>query len=391
MNIYEGDKFKILDNIEKMGIKKDEKKIGLYPFQSFPLFWITLYISYKCTRKCPSCYTFKQKELEKQEMSDEMFNDLLDFVVKVYYESDISYFLVTFLGGEPLLRTDRIKKFFDRVNKDTPGMGGSIFTNGDLIDKINWDDVKDINLWNLNITNLSIEEAKRRLLIIIKNLNKQNLEYSFSNRSCVEATKKTPTMVVTFDDFNIQGNRIEKLIEWCLDNKIRLRLYRDLFKANDEEYKELLLKKYHSILDIVENYQSKGYKIFTTFLMDALIPHDWGYVDEFFTPYTCGKRILSIRADGSIGPCLRNHNYSVGNIYSENPTELIKCSDFRYTYKRDGIPEECSICDVNSICQGGCPNDKLLNYENFNTKSPWCKIHKEIIPRLLDLYRNNKK
>lgn len=397
MNILKEEREKILENVKKHELEKDERKIGEYPFKSFPLSWITLYLSYKCTRRCPSCYTLNQKDNDKLEMTDEMFEVLLNFLVKTYNDSDVYHFLITFLGGEPLLRTDRIKRIMDKVNSETPGMAGSIFTNGDLIDKINWDEVYDVNLWNLNVTDISVKEADRRLNVISRKLDEKDtlkfpMDISSTNKSCVQRHGIQLTVVATFDDYNIQGNRIEEMCRMALDNNHRLRLYRNLFKVNDEEYKKLLVKKYHSILDIIENHQAKGNKIFTTFLIDAMVPHDWGYVNEFFTPYTCGKRIISIRADGSVGPCLRNHNYSVGSIYSEkNVTEMVTCPEFRYTYKRDGIPEECQVCDVRDVCQSGCPNDKFINNGTFHMKSPWCKVHKEIIPRLMDLQRNNKK
>lgn len=333
------------------------------------LFWLTLYLSYKCTRSCSYCYTRHQKDIPS-EMSDEMFEHLLEFIPKVYIASKVAVMLIIFLGGEPLLRTDRVRRIMDRVNKDGLYCGASLFTNGDLLDTVNWDDVKDVIMWNLNVCDLSLAEIKRRTDIIQKNGNVFR-----------------QTIVVTMDDENMEGTRIEDIMRLAIENRHRVRLYRNMYKGLDMEYKKAVIKKFHAAIDVAEEYKAKGYPFSYDFFMGILVPHNW---DDFgiTTPYGCGRGVLSVRPDGSISPCLRDHTSDFGKtIYTEDPIQAVKCDSYRWTYKRDDIPEDCKKCESRQVCQGGCPNDRLVSYGRFDGKPPFCEVDKEIVPRLMALQR----
>ena len=340
----------------------------------FPSFYFPLFLSYKCTRKCPECYPMKQCG-DSMEMSDEMFDDLLKFLVKVYNETNERIYHILLLGGEPLLRTDRIKKLVDYIFSNTPGMAFSMFTNGDLIDSVNWSDLTRIPLWNINPTNISIDELARRMDVIKTNADPYN-----------------QTVIMYFDEYNMQGTRAEDIAKFCVDNKYRFRISKNINTPNDVEYKARLLKKFHSVLDVLETAQLDGKYVNSVFLIDSVIPYEWGdeALSERFTPYICGKRILSVRPDGSIGPCIRNQTYSVGNIYSDKPYNLIKSNDFIYSYKRPDTPEKCKVCSIRDMCQTGCPYDKLISTGKFDGMSPYCDIYQEILPRVKKIYNYNR-
>jgi radical SAM protein with 4Fe4S-binding SPASM domain len=341
---------------------QEGKKGGVGNWIDYPFFWYLIFASYKCTKRCPYCYIFNQKDIIT-EMSDSDYERLCDFVCESYNESNIKVANISFLGGEPLLRTDRIKQMMDRVYQRTPGILATIFTNGDLIDQVNWDDVKDLQTWNLHITDLALEEIERRMKVINKN-----------------STSINQTIVATLDFFNL--SRIEEVTKFGMENNYRLRYYRNIYEGNNERYKEEFLKKGHAILDILENYKAAGYTVHTTFLFDTLVPR-WKLTDH--SPYHCGKRLMAIMPDGSISPCIRNHEYKVGTIYDNDLLKKIKVSCFEMNYRREDIPAECKVCIVRDTCQGGCPNDRKIAYGTFGGKSPFCKIHKELILRMREL------
>ena len=74
-----------------------------------------------------------------------------------------------------------------------------------------------------------------------------------------------------------------------------------------------------------------------------------------------------------------------GTIFDANPTRLIQSDSFRYDLEKPGLPEECRVCESRAVCQGGCPNDKLVLTGSAAGKSVMCEIHREIIPRLRQL------
>lgn len=348
---------------------QDDRLVGSGEWKQFPLFWFLLFMSYECTRRCPNCYSFNQVgDGKHEEMSEETFSRLLEWIPEVYHLNNVKVNVIVFLGGEPLLRTDRIKRVMDACYEKTPGIQGNVYTNGDVIDKVNWDDLEDIQWMTTNITDISLPELSRRMKIIEERSNVIN-----------------QTIVATLDDPG-NLNRVEEITIQGLEEGYRLRFYRNLFRGLDVDYKKKLLKKYHTVCDILEQYLIKGYDVHTTFLFDTLIP-GWNLESS---PYHCGKRIATIYPDGSVGPCLRNHRYKTGTIWNQDPLFLVRENKFEMNYHRDDLPEDCRICESRDTCQGGCPNDRLLLTGTVKGKSVMCDVHKEIIPRLKDIENRQK-
>jgi uncharacterized protein len=304
------------------------------------------------------------------EMDENTFSRLLEWIPEVWRVNNVKVNNITFLGGEPLLRTDRIKKVMDSVYKNTDGMQGSLYTNGDLVDSVNWDDLEDIQWISTNIADISIEELARRMKIIGERSNVIN-----------------QTVVATLDDYNLE--RVLDITRFGIENGYRLRYQKDLYRGTDEEFKKHLLKKYHELCDLLESYIIKGYYVHTTFLLDTLIT-GWDYETS---PYNCGKRIATVYPDGSIGPCLRNHTFKTGTIFDPDPMSLLNCKDYHYGLDNMGLPDECRECESRTVCQGGCPHEKIELLGTPAAKSVLCDVHKEIIPRLkyLDTLQNNRK
>lgn len=179
-----------------------------------PLFWFILFLSYKCTRRCDYCYAFNQVgDDNKSEMDENTFSRLLEWIPEVWKVNNVKVNTILFLGGEPLLRTDRIKKIMDAVDKNTNGiMQGNIYTNGDLVDSVNWDDLEGIRWITTNVTDISIQELSRRMKII-------------GERSNVIGQ----TIVATMDDYNL--DRIIDITRFGLENGYRLRYQKIYLKS----------------------------------------------------------------------------------------------------------------------------------------------------------------
>lgn len=295
-------------------------------------------------------------------MDEPTFSRLLEWIPEAWKVNNIKVNAVSFLGGEPLLRTDRIKKVMDSIYKNTDGMPGNVYTNADLIDTVNWDDLEDIQWITTNITDISLEELARRMKII-------------KERSNVIGQ----TIAATLDDFNLA--RVLDITRFAMENGYRMRYYRNLYRGVDTEYKTRLLRKYREVCNLLEKYAVKGYDVHTTFMLDTLIPL-W---DSEPSPYLCGRGIAAVFPDGTVGPCLRNHSFKTGTIFDADPLSLIRNDEFHYDIAQPDLPEECRKCASRTACQGGCPYDKLLLTGTRSGKSVVCDIHKEIIPRLRHL------
>jgi radical SAM protein with 4Fe4S-binding SPASM domain len=359
------------NQLKRMYSIQDGRLQGEGYWAKLPFFWFLLFLSYKCTRRCSYCYAFNEVGFDnKTEMDENTFSRLLEWIPEVWRTNNVKVNAISFLGGEPLLRTDRIKKVMDSVYCKTDGMQGLVNTNADLIDSVNWEDLEDIQWIATNITDISIEELSRRMEII-------------RDRSNVIGQ----TITATLDDMNLE--RVLDISRFGIENGYRLRYYRNLYRGADTEYKARLLKRYHEICDLLENYVLRGYDVHTTFLFDTLIP-SWDFESS---PYLCGRRIATVYPDGAIGPCLRDHSFKTGTIFDADPMSKIQCDQFHYDLARTDLPDECRVCESRTACQGGCPHDKLLLTGTTSGKSVVCEIHQEIIPRLknLDRLKNDPK
>lgn len=346
--------------LKRIYSNEDGRLQGEGRWAKLPFFWFILFLSYRCTRRCNYCYAFHQVGYgNEMEMDENTFSRLLDWIPEVWEVNNVKVNVINFLGGEPLLRTDRIKKIMDSVYKNTDGMQGLVNTNGDLVDSVNWGDLEDIQWITTNITDISIEELTRRMKIV-------------SERSNV----KGQTITVTLDDYNLE--RIVDISRFGIENGYRLRYQRNLYKELDIQYKKRLLKKYHEVCDLSEDYIMRGYYVHTTFLLDTLISL-WELESS---PYPCGKRLATVYPDGTVGPCIRDHSFKTGTIFDANPLSKIQCEIFHYDAAKPDLPDECRECEFKTVCQGGCPYDKLLFSGTSSGKSIVCDIHKEIIPRL---------
>lgn len=341
-------------------IPEEQRMTGPEGWEKLPYFWFLLFLSYKCTKRCSYCYAFNQVgDDNRLEVDERTFSRLLEWIPEVWMANNVKVNIVNFLGGEPLLRTDRIRQTMDAVNTHTDGMIGLVNTNGDLVDSVNWDDLEFIKWMTINITDSSIEELARRMKII-------------ADRSSVV----NQTIAVTLDDDNLE--RILDISRFGIENGYRLRFNKNLFKGSDEEYRKRVLKRYHELCDLFEDYVRRGYDVHTTFLLDLLIPL-WDLEDS---PYPCGKRLATVFPDGSFGPCIRDHSFKTGTIFDPDPMSKLQCERFHFDVNLPDVPDECRSCESKTTCQGGCPRDKLLMTGTRSGKSVVCDIHKEIIPRL---------
>ena len=339
---------------------QDSRIRGEKGWEKLPLFWFLLFLSYKCTRRCSYCYAFNQVgDGNTAEMDENTFSRLLDWIPEVWEVNHVKVNIINFLGGEPLLRTGRIKKVMDAVQARTGGMQGLVNTNGDLVDHVNWEDLEYIQWMTMNITNNSLAELSRRMKVVGKRSNVKN-----------------QTIAVTLDDDNL--NRVLDISRFGIENGYRLRYNKDLFRGKDSEYQKRLLKKYHDLCDLLEAYIARGYEVHTTFLLDILIPL-W---DMEASPYPCGRRMAVVFPDGGIGPCIRDHGFKTGTIFDPDPLAKIQCETFHFDLGKPDIPDECRTCEARTTCQGGCPHDKLLLTGSRAGKSMACEVHREIIPRL---------
>lgn len=337
---------------------------GTGKYKYFAGFTFLVDFTNNCTRHCSFCYARNEGNL-KGRMSDETFESFLEWVKYVYEVNMVKYNLMIFMGGEPLLETPRIKATMKYIlGNVSPIFYGMVATNGDLIDKINWDDVQDIDFWMQSIHDTDLKEHNRRM-----NAVKESIPRLQSQSTVIVCTER-----------NME--RIGELTHSAIENGHRLRIYREMYSIKDVAYRGRLLGAYNKVLDIFEDYANQGHDIPLDALFDALSPkYHKGYDGYPVSPYMCGRNYASIRSDGTVGGCIRKKKVADTHV-REFDREKLKTPEHQWRLSHKRHPDECFECEVKTECQGGCPNDRELVTGSPVGKSIMCEVHKPVILRM---------
>ncbi|WP_054692240.1 hypothetical protein [Desulfosarcina cetonica] len=82
---------------------KDDSRIQGKPgWEKFPLFWFLLFLSYRCTKRCPYCYAFNQVgDDNARDMDDRTFSRLLEWIPAVWQANNIKVNIINFWAASP--------------------------------------------------------------------------------------------------------------------------------------------------------------------------------------------------------------------------------------------------------------------------------------------------
>jgi radical SAM protein with 4Fe4S-binding SPASM domain len=90
-----------------------------------------------------------------------------------------------------------------------------------------------------------------------------------------------------------------------------------------------------------------------------------------------GKETLSVAADGTLYPCHMLHleECRLGNLFSDDITDIrfdeIPC----FTEIRESsMDSDCSVCEYQWFCKGGCKARSYLTHGEFSPKDPYCAM-----------------
>lgn len=357
---------------EKLYENKDGRWLitkGIHAY--FPLYQQSISLTYKCTRRCSDCYVYHQiGDDNKMRMSDEVFEQLCNVVDNSYDRHNVLHQMVNFIGGEPLLETKRIGILSDIIFEKTPGMEIIVYTNGDLVDMINYEDLKRVTFYVLNTTNIPISEIERRLKVLKNKSLNENVSLHIAS---------------VLNNFNL--DRIEDIVHFSIKNRYKMRFTRNSLEGDDPLYINNLIKGLHKACNILEDYKNKGTQIDTFLMLDN---NSFGTTinGRPWSSHTCGARTEVIFPDGSIGVCTRaiGHPDSIaGYIWDDDINDKLdsKRKIWKMHHKKY---EECRDCEIGHDCNGGCTYDRWLTNKKLDGIHPFCKVYKEILPRLKKLH-----
>ncbi len=339
---------------------------------------LTINPTLSCNFRCPYCF---EKDHPIKFMTDEVEDAIIDYVKKSNLAKVIS---VTWFGGEPLLAFDRVKSLSKRLMALDKKYDAGMITNGYLLTENIASQFADLRITHIQITVDGLREThdSRRFLAgggptfdrILGNIIK-----------CQEVAPKTRIALrVNIDP----SNKDEFMTVWRLIDSYNLpniHVYPGfVIKDVDSEHKDC------SICSQNERYR---------FLKDLYKDENLKYMNFYPSGkyLTCTADSVSkmvIGPEGELYKCwndVGNPGKIFGNIFD---SITVPKNYYRYLSNLSVFDnEECRACVLLPVCNGGCPNERLMNkYEGKQINT--CPIRKENIEEMLYLHfldKNNYK
>lgn len=340
---------------------------------------LTLIPTMACNFRCTYCFE-ADKHYPNNCMSDEVIDAILNLIDSRLKEN--GQLVITWYGGEPLLRFDIVKKLQSKIlrmaNKKKLTVNSAIITNGYLLTKEVSDELVEQGIRFAQVTidgTKEIHNSKRIAAngegsfdTIIKNILGTNSNLKISIR------------------VNIDKDNIEAMPEF-MDYLVKIGITR----ADNISLYFAVVKDYGSEGSaLCSHYTVKEYAKEEVRLNE--IAYSKGiYIHKNINPniYVCGSlttKAFVIEPDGTIQKCwglAGDKNSAVGSILNLNCVDenYMQNQAKWYSWTKFDNPE-CKECKVLPICMGGCPLHTIDEKLNDDYK---CSTYKYNMESMLNL------
>ena len=312
----------------------------------------------------------------------------LKITIKMFFENNSCDLpLITFYGGEPLLRPQFILVCINFIEKELgKKVEKRIITNGMLItDEL----AKKLSDYGFQVA-ISIDGMEK-----FHDLKRVDIAKKGSFRKVISGYKKLienniqTNILMMVGDHNLDN--LEENVAYLCDLKpdaIALNLPRDLHTGELKGInRKMLLKKYENCLNIL--YEKKIPEL--NFL--KLIK---GFYDDTFPINfcsACGSQ-SSLSPYNYIGPCqayLNNKKY-FSDAKSLDKNDVLKNKDFKYWGEINKLTsKKCSKCSILPLCMDDCLMDRDNNGDITQPKKMQCLFRHKMIELLIERIASKKR
>ena len=318
---------------------------------------VTIYLGSKCNLNCAYCH----KEITDDVQVSE------EFIARLKTMDDL---VVKFMGGEPLLYMDTIKRFITEL----PKAKFVITTNGVLLDE-------------------HIEYFRKHRVYICLSYDGAGddirgfdpftkvLDYPWLQVSCVLYHGNTDLKKI-YDDFAEKEDIIGRPISFCPhimhvtnDTNKKYALTKEDYDSIIEQYK-ILLEEFYQHVALMGVPLRKYHGLYSFFMRGLKAGYEYGET------YCVNRKAMKVDVSGKEYSCHYIRDYDASGGLKE---------------VLDGF--DCKDCDVFSMCGGACVKSKEHHLECYFYKTmyrwfkEWYEKHKEVLSRVMETrpYDNSDK
>ena len=323
----------------------------------------TIHLTENCNLRCKYCYEANYYNKQENEIDFENIKSIIDREA----ETNAGNCVITFYGGEPLLKKNLIYKTIDYVNSKNTDTKFyySMTTNGTLLDKEFLEYINNNNFINVSYS-IDGTEKSHNLNRVFEN-GKGSFDIVKQNAIPLidKFKEKVAMMVIAKNNINCLSENIEYLYS------IGFRRFNTLFNYSEDWNDEDLIVIERELKKVAKFYYDKMMKnenIDIPLIDDKIKTHVDG-------TYNCnenclaGMKSVNVGIDGNYYFCMQfvyNKDFIIGNC--RNGIDFKARND---VLEKIGIEkEECKNCAIKKRCKHLCPCKNFILTNDPNELSP---------------------
>ena len=344
-----------------------------------------IHLTQRCNLRCKYCYENKNEK----EILFENIQKLIDNEIKEKRDCVV----LTFYGGEPLLRKDLIYNTIDYIKskKSKTKFYFGMTTNGTLLDEQFIKYIEQNSFLNIAYSFDGLEETQNLNRVTLNGEGTFDIVESNAKKLLKSHKNVVAMVVVTKNNINMLKENIEYLIKIGFKN---INLLFDYLQNWQDEDLEIIKEQYGKVAKIYYNKILQEEDIDISAFDEKIRSH----IKE---GYNCnedcnlGVKSINVGVDGNFYPCMQfvgEKKYIIGNC-----EEGINFLARKRLIEQSGVENEvCKECSINRRCKHTCACKNYLTTKDINRLSPIvCELEKiiiEISDKIAeDLYKQNSK
>jgi radical SAM enzyme (rSAM/lipoprotein system) len=305
------------------------------------LFWeCTL----RCNIACKHCGSDCKQVAGKEDMPVKDFLGVIDSITPHVNPNKL---MITFSGGEPLMRKDLEDCGIELYRRGYPW---GLVTNGMLLDEKRFDSLLSSGLHSITVSLDGFPAQHNKM---------RGNEQSFDRAlNAIRMICKEPEIIydvvtcVTPDNFL----DLEEFKNFLIDEGVKQWRIFTIFpsgRAKENQDLQLINEQTTELLEFIKRTRKEG-KIKLNFACEGFLGGYEAEVRDNFYACHAGVNIASVLIDGSISGCtsIRN-NYIQGNIYKDDFMDIWNNKFYEYRNREWTKKNECAGCKVFKYCMGG--------------------------------------
>lgn len=351
---------------------------------------ITLEINRKCNLRCNYCYITEKND---EEMSWKTAKNSVEFAINKIKDMNHTkrVIRIDFLGGEPLLSFDLIRRVVEysrkRGEKEKVKFNYALTTNGTIFDKELLDFFVE-NKFSLKISldgNPDINDMDRKTITGAGSyyLVEKNLQYIKEYERRTDKLVQVSS-VLTHNNYKSYYSTLKFFVE-----QLGVK-YIDLGFNSNEIWGESEIRKITKIFE----------EIILYFINCAGTPNEFVFgfledkikgIDNIYRPYSCGAGILSFYISYSgnyfLCPASLKDEYCLGDVNAKHSeTDFMKLIKKAYGMKRVQN-KKCQLCKMEPYCTvKGCFINNLLENNSIIVPSNSLCTRKKLFGEIIKKY-----